>query len=202
MVPYGKTKDGFERQFGTNHLGHFALTGQLIEVLLNTPNSRVVNVSSLAHRSGVMNFDNLMFNNGKEYTPHAAYGRSKLANLLFTYELQRRLGKKQASTIAAASHPGATHTNLLNHFESHWLIKLVRPLLVMSIQSAAMGALPSLRAATDPRVSGGQFFGPRGLMQLWGYPVMVQSNKASHNIADAQKLWAVSEQLTGIYYLD
>jgi NAD(P)-dependent dehydrogenase (short-subunit alcohol dehydrogenase family) len=122
-VPYQKTEDGFESQFGTNHLGHFALTGLLMDLLLKTPDARVVNVSSVGHRSGTMDFDNLMFEGGKGYGRHRAYGRSKLANLLFTYELQRKFGAVDADAIATAAHPGGSNTNLARYVEDLWYFK-------------------------------------------------------------------------------
>ena len=198
MVPYDKTEDGFERQFGTNHLGHFALTGLLIDLLNDTPDSRIVNISSDGHRSGIMDFENLQFEDGKGYSPMDAYGRSKLANLLFTNELQRRLDAVGANTIATAAHPGGSNTSLGDHIP--W-VRILRPILGLLIQSAAMGALPSIRAAVDPTASGGQYYGPGGNGEFRGYPVVVQSNGASHDLADAQKLWEVSEELTGVHYL-
>lgn len=200
MTPYGTTADGFERQFGTNHLGHFALTGLLLDLLLNTPGSRVVNVSSGGHRFGKMEFDNLMYEGGQDYSPTRAYGRSKLANLLFTYELQRRFQASGANAIAVAAHPGTSNTNLTSHLKERWYFNLLWPLVGWMAQSAAMGALPLLRAAVDPEVSGGQYFGPDGFMEQRGYPVVVQSNEASHNEADARQLWQVSEQLTGVRF--
>lgn len=201
MVPYSKTEDGFERQLGVNHLGHFALTGLLIDVLLKTTNARVVNVSSLAHRSGELDFDDLMFNNGEAYTPMKAYGNSKLANLLFTYELQRRLDEKNANVIAVAAHPGISATNLANHLAPAFLMKIAMPLFRWMMQSAAMGALPSIRAAVDPNVFGGQYFGPGGKNGRKGYPIVVTSNEASHNKENARRLWQVSEDLTGVSFL-
>lgn len=198
MVSYGKTEDGFERQFGTNHLGHFALTGLLIDLLLQTPNSRIVNVSSNAHKSGDMDFDNLQYENGQGYSRMDAYGRSKLANLLFTYELQRRMNAIGADTIATAAHPGLTNTRLADHFPG---MKILRPLLGFLIQKPAMGALPSIRAAVDPEADGGAYYGPNGSGETDGHPVVVQSSKASHNQADAQRLWDVSEELTGVKFL-
>lgn len=142
MVPYGTTEDGFESQFGTNHLGHFALTGLLLDLLLAAPDGRVVNLSSTAHRLGSVDFGNLMFENGEGYTPSRAYGRSKLANLLFTYELQRRFQANGKETMAVAAHPGWTETNLHQHAGS--LCFLNR----FIAQQPPMGALPTLYAAT------------------------------------------------------
>jgi NAD(P)-dependent dehydrogenase (short-subunit alcohol dehydrogenase family) len=198
---YSKTEDGFESQFGTNHLGHFALTGLLMDLLLKTPGSRVVNVSSVGHRSGTMDFDNLMFEGGEGYSRHGAYARSKLANLLFTYEMQRKFEAAGVDAIAVAAHPGGSDTELSRHVEDRWLMRLFRPVMGMIAQSAAMGALPTIRAAVDPNVHGGEYYGPKGFMESRGYPVIVQSNGASHNKADAQRLWETSEELTGVHYL-
>jgi NAD(P)-dependent dehydrogenase (short-subunit alcohol dehydrogenase family) len=197
-VPYAKSVDGFESQFGTNHLGHFALTGLLLDLIRSTPGARVVNVSSIGHRGGVMDFDNLMYENGRGYDGQGAYARSKLANLLFTYELQRFFVANGIDAQALAAHPGLSNTSLADH---NWLVKILRPVLGMLIQSAAMGALPTLRAAVDPGVKGGQYYGPRGRSEWGGYPVIVQSNSASHSMVDARTLWQVSEELTSVRYL-
>ena len=174
-VPYATTADGFESQLGTNHLGHFALTGLLLNLILNTPGARVVNVSSIGHRRGEMDFDNLMFEGGKDYDGQASYGRSKLANLLFTYELAHKFEEYSAAAIALAAHPGGANTGLGDHKPA---IKLLRPWLGWIMQSAAMGALPIMRAAVDPDVSVGQYFGPGGYKELGGYPVVVGSSEA------------------------
>jgi NAD(P)-dependent dehydrogenase (short-subunit alcohol dehydrogenase family) len=200
MVPYGTTEDSFERQLGTNHLGHFALTGLLVDLLLETPGSRVVNVSSTGHHFGRIDFGNLMYRNGQGYSPARAYGRSKLANLLFTYELQRRYAAVGSDAIAVAAHPGGAHTNLGRYLEDRWYFGLFKRLEPLVAQSAAMGALPILRAATDPEVQGGQYYGPSGFLQLRGLPVVVGSSRASHDEAVARRLWTVSEQLTGVRY--
>ena len=200
-LPPGKTEDGFERHFGTNHLGHFALTGLLIDLLQKTPGARVVTVSSVGHHSGSMDFDDLMFEKTEVYERQKVYGRSKLANLLFTYELQRRLETSNMDTIAVAAHPGMCKTDLLSKPESPLFFKLVMPLAGLVVQSAAMGALPILRAAVNPEARGGEYYGPDGKNESRGYPVIVQSNQASHNMQDAARLWEVSEKLTGIHYL-
>lgn len=200
-IPYTTTKDGFEMHFGTHHLGHFALTGLLIELLLETPGSRVVTVSSAGHIVARIDFDNLNYDGGKNYSLISAYGRSKLANLLFTYELQRRLEAQGAGTLAVAAHPGNAQTDLLRNAAERWyFFRLILPLVPKTQQSAAMGALPTLRAALDPGVEGGQFYGPSGWLGLRGHPVLVQSSKASHNRADARRLWQVSEELTGVAF--
>ncbi len=198
MTPYFTTKDGFEGQFGINHLGHFALTGLLMDMLLATPGSRIVNVSSGAHKNGTMDFDNLQWENGKDYKPMKAYGRSKLSNLLFTYELQRKLEAAGKATIAAAAHPGIATTNLARHLEGKFLFKILTPLFKTMAQDQAMGALPQIRASADPEVKGGQYYGPDGKGERKGYPVVVPSNEASHNLQDAARLWEESEKLTGV----
>jgi len=198
MTPYFTTKDGFEAQLGTNHLGHFALTGLLMDGLLNTPGSRVVNVSSGAHKNGQMDFDNLQFGNGKDYSPMKAYGRSKLSNLLFTYELQRKLEAAKKETISVAAHPGVAMTNLARHVEGKFLFKVLSPLFKLMAQDQASGALPQIRASVDSTVKGSEYYGPDGKREFKGYPVVVQSNEASHNNEDAAKLWEESEKLTGV----
>jgi NAD(P)-dependent dehydrogenase (short-subunit alcohol dehydrogenase family) len=198
MSPYFQTKDGFEGQFGINHLGHFALTGLLMELLLKTEGSRIVNVSSGAHKRGEMEFSNLQFENGRDYSPMKAYGRSKLSNLLFTYELQRKFESANKGTIAVAAHPGVARTNLGRYMEGKLLYKLMYPLFKWISQDQTMGALPQVRASVDPDVKGGEYYGPDGRNEMKGYPVIVQSNAASHNLSDAATLWEESEKLTGV----
>ena len=200
MVPYGLTKDGFEKQIGTNHLGHFALTGLLLDLLKATPKSRVVNVSSIAHKSGIMNTENLLYENGADYSPMKAYGRSKLSNLLFTYELQRFFEKNKIDSLAVVAHPGVSDTNLFNHAAPKWLMTLLRPLFLFMIQPASMGVLPEIRASLDASVKGGQYYGPDGKKEMKGYPVLVESTVESHNEEDARKLWELSEKLTGVVF--
>ncbi|MDD5185374.1 MAG: oxidoreductase [Paludibacter sp.] len=200
MVPYGQTVDGFEKQIGTNHLGHFALTGLLLELLKKTPGSRVVNVSSMAHKSGVMDFNNLLYDNGKDYSPMKAYGRSKLCNLLFTYELQRYFEANKIDCKALAAHPGFSDTNLFVHMATKWIIGLFKPLLSLIIQPASMGTLPELRASVDPNAKGGEFYGPDGRQELKGYPVVVQPKRTALDKESARKLREISEKLTDIKY--
>lgn len=200
MPPYELTKDGFESQVGTNHLGHFALTGLLLDVLKNTPNSRVVNVSSIAHKNGRMNFDNLLYTNGKDYTPMKAYGRSKLANLLFTFELQRFFEKNNMDCIAVAAHPGVSDTNLFKDILPNWVMSLLKPIFNFMIQPAYMGALPELRAAIDLNVKGAEYYGPDGRREMKGYPILVNPMPHAQDIDDAKKLWDASEKLTKVYY--
>jgi NAD(P)-dependent dehydrogenase (short-subunit alcohol dehydrogenase family) len=192
-TPFGKTADGFELQFGTNHLGHFALTGLLLDCLIHTPKARVVTISSWGHLMGNINFDDL--NAKQKYDPAKAYAQSKLANLLFTYELQRRLEKAGVDTKAVAAHPGWTATNLAVHWR---MVQLITPLIG---QSPKMGALPALFAATAPDVQAGGYYGPRGWQGLQGYPTKVQSSKRSYDKAVAARLWKLSEDLTKVYFL-
>lgn len=198
MTPYSKTKDGFESQLGTNHLGHFALTGQLLGLLQNTPQSRIVNVSSLAHKGGTFDFDDLLYKDGSSYDPMKAYRRSKMSNLLFTYELQRKLASAQCDTIAIAAHPGVSMTNLANHLKGSLMYKVFELIGGFISHDPAKGALPQIRASVDPNVKPAEYYGPDGMMQMKGNPVRVQSNKASHDLNDAKKLWEVSEKLTGV----
>jgi NAD(P)-dependent dehydrogenase (short-subunit alcohol dehydrogenase family) len=200
MPPYGLTQDGFELQFGTNHLGHFALTGLLLPSLLAVPGSRVVTVSSNGHRFGRLNFDDLM--SAKHYQKSAAYGRSKLANLMFTYELQRRLTAAHEDTLATCAHPGTARTELTRH--SGWMTmgtdRRLGALNSWAVQPAEQGALPTLRAATDPAATGGAYYGPDGFMQFTGHPVLVRSSGRSHNADLQRKLWAESEKLTQVSF--
>src|SRR5277367_234877 len=197
-IPYRQTADGFEMQFGTNHLGHFALTGLLLNNLLPVRGSRVVTVSSTGHRiRAAIHFDDLHWEHG--YDRYAAYGQSKLANLLFTYELQRRLADHRKNTIAVAAHPGASSTELGRNVPT-----LIKPLFAVAggllFQGAAMGALPTLRAATDPDVEGAQYYGPDGLGEQRGHPKLVSSSAQSHDEDLQRRLWTVSEELTGVTY--
>lgn len=199
-TPNVKTADGFEAQLGTNHLGHYALTGHLLPLLKATPKSRVVNVSSLAHKGGKMDFNDLMFENGRKFTPMRAYGQSKLANLLFTYELQRFFEVNHIDSIAVAAHPGGSNTRLANHFETGWFMTQVSKIARGAMQQASVGALAQIRASVDPSVRGSEYYGPKGIGELFGYPVLVKSNIASYNKDDAKSLWTISEKLTGVSF--
>jgi NAD(P)-dependent dehydrogenase (short-subunit alcohol dehydrogenase family) len=192
--PKSTTKDGFELQFGTNHLGHFALTNLLLDRVLVAPGSRVVTVSSQGHRfvRGIR-FDDLQWE--RDYSRVRAYGQSKLANLMFTYELQRRL--QGTNTIAVAAHPGGSNTELVRN--SPAALRAIAPVVgPLFFQSAEMGALPTLRAATDPGVLGGQYYGPDGFGEQRGYPKVVASSAASHDTDAQRRLWTVSEELTSV----
>ncbi|MBL6957147.1 MAG: SDR family NAD(P)-dependent oxidoreductase [Chlorobium phaeobacteroides] len=189
--PHGKTADGFELQFGTNHLGHFALTILLLEMLKKVPGSRVVTVSSGAHAFGMLDFDDLNWEKRK-YNKWQAYGDSKLANLYFTRELQRLLDQAGVNVFSVAAHPGWAATELQRY--QGWLVLLNS----FFAQPPGMGALPTLYAATAPDVHGGDFFGPDGFGEMRGYPVKVQSSRRSRDMDAARKLWEVSEKMTGI----
>ncbi|WP_237570316.1 SDR family NAD(P)-dependent oxidoreductase [Mycolicibacterium lacusdiani] len=191
MTPKGTTKDGFELQFGTNHLGHFAFTGRLLDRVLAAPGSRVVTVSSIGHRLGRIRFDDLQ--SERRYSRISAYGQSKLANLLFTYELQCRLAGTE--TTALAAHPGGSSSEL-----SRYVPNALQLAFRTLEQSTEMGALPTLRAAIDPAVAGGEYVGPGGPFELRGYPEAVSSSRRSHDPAVQRRLWTVSEQLTGVVF--
>jgi NAD(P)-dependent dehydrogenase (short-subunit alcohol dehydrogenase family) len=194
VPPYSKTKDGFELQFGTNHLGPFALTGLLFDLLKNTGNSRIISVSSNAHKFGNINFEDLSWEKRK-YSPWRAYGDSKLANLYFIYELKRKIEEAKLNIKTASAHPGWTSTELQRH--SGFIVNILDKVYAQSIE---MGSLPTLYAATAGDVENGDYYGPCGWGEWRGYPKKVESNKLSHNIDIAKKLWEVSEKLTGISY--
>lgn len=197
--PYSKTQDGFELQMGTNHLGHFALTGLLLDLLKTTKDSRVVTVSSLGHRNARLDVDQILFDESN-YDPRMAYFNSKLANLFFTYELQRKFEAHDLDIISVAAHPGGSATNLARHVEKDMRFRLLKPLFLLLAQSAKKGTLPEVRASVDADVKGGEYYGPRGFNEMGGLPVRVESTSASHDLEDAKKLWSVSEQLTGVTY--
>lgn len=187
----GTTEDGFEIQFGINHLGHFALTGLLIDRILASPAARIVTVSSIAHRFGRIDPVDPADPIGN------AYGKSKLANLLFTYELDRRLAGTPA--IALAAHPGGASTEVFRYSPAAFRLPNLAIARLFG-RTPAMGALPTLRAATDPHASGGEYYGPSGLFEIQGYPVPVHSSTHSHDTRRQAALWEVSEKLTGIGY--
>ncbi|MBI9010049.1 MAG: SDR family NAD(P)-dependent oxidoreductase [Tenericutes bacterium] len=198
-VPYGKTEDGFEIQNGVNHLGPFALTAQLFDLLKNTKNSRIVNVSSIAHKQGKMDFDNYLFEKG-DYKKMKSYAKSKLSNLLFTYELDRRIKEKNYDIKVLAAHPGISSTNLGRYIQGK---KSTNPFLKFAIkfgQPPVMGCLPEVRAALDESAVGGTYYGPDSFTQMKGNPKVVKSSKRSHSLEDAKKLWEVSEKLTQLEF--
>jgi len=206
-IPRRETADGFEMQLGTNHLGHYALTGLLLPRLLQSAEAeagdvRVVTVSSTAHKMGRMHFDDLQLERG--YGDWKAYGQSKLANLLFAFELDRRLRAADRPVKSLAAHPGYADTDLQavgpRASGNKLMAGVMKVLNAVAAQPAQKGALPQLRAATDPQADSGQYYGPGGLMERAGPPVVVQANDAANDVADAQRLWTVSQELTGVSY--
>jgi NAD(P)-dependent dehydrogenase (short-subunit alcohol dehydrogenase family) len=199
-IPRRETADGFEMQFGTNHLGHFALTGLLLPLMVRQEGARVVTVSSNAHKPGRIDFDDIM--HGRRYRRWGVYSDSKLANLLFAYELQRRLTAADSPLISVAAHPGTAATNLVRPgAEGNPLKRILFTTGVRVIgQSEAQGALPQLYAATAPDVRGGEYYGPNGLGEARGYPKKVDSVAASKDPETAAMLWRLSEDLTGVTY--
>lgn len=203
QTPKLQTQDGFELQFGTNHLGHFALTGQLLSSLLKTEGSRIVTVSSMVHTGGEIKFDDLM--QDKKYNRSSAYSQSKLANILFVNYLQKLFEKNgHTGVISVGAHPGYSATNLQSTGPGLkggkfwlWIYKITNSLFA---QSAAMGALPLLYAATAKDVTGGSYYGPRGFGGARGYPKKVDSSEDSIDMDIAEKLWDISSNLTKIEY--
>ena len=194
--PRQVTSDGFELQFGTNHLGHFALTGLLIGMMDGRDDARVVIVSSGAHRTGRIAFDDLQ--GEQSYGRWRAYGQSKLANLLFMYELDRRLRARSSSIRTVAAHPGYAATNLQSAAAPRLDVMLMSVGNAIFAQSAAMGALPTLYAATVPDLAGGTYVGPSGMFEMRGHPQAVSASAAARDEAVAQRLWGVSAELTGV----
>src|SRR5215469_15532601 len=201
-IPYRRTADGFEMQFGTNHLGHFALTGWLMKLLLGTAGARVVTVSSSAHHIGWMRFEDLQ--SQRSYRKWLAYGQSKLANLLFAFELQRRCDRAGAKLVSVGVTPGYAATNLQSVGPQMRGSAALESMWAMSNQlfavSAAMGALPTLYAATAPELRGGEYVGPKMLGRGRGYPAEVWCSARARDQRAAARLWEVSEQLTGVHY--
>ncbi|MEM7334502.1 MAG: hypothetical protein AAF490_20670, partial [Chloroflexota bacterium] len=202
-IPRTETADGFEMQLGVNHLGHFALTGLLLDVITSTPNARIHNTSSSAAFNGAINFDDLM---GKQnYSRWGAYGQSKLANAVFATELDRRLKAAGHNTISSSSHPGLVMTNLQTNslqqsgtpLSERILYGIFGPLIGQDI---SMGVLPQLYASTAPDAKGGVFYGPK-TMRLRGYPAEQKCNDALDDASTLKRFWEVSEELTGISYL-
>ncbi len=194
--PYEKTVDGFELQFGSNHLGHFALTGLLLPLLKKTPGSRVVTLSSIAHRGASIYFDNL--DGSKGYKAMKFYQQSKLANLLFAKELDQRLKKQGIETISIACHPGITSTNLFKIGKKD--SSLLKRLLKIFFQSVEMGVLPTIYAATEQELEGGEYIGPDGRGNRTGNPAIETPKAGVYNQETMNRLWEVSEKLTGVVY--
>lgn len=194
MSPYRETEDGFENQLATNFIGHFALTGLLMQLLMNTPNSRVITLSSLSYKWASINFDDLHFKRG--YNKKKAYGQSKRACLVFAYELNRRLSASSVRTISLAAHPGLSKTNLDRYYPA-----LIRPLGNLFLQSPKKGALPVLYAALENELKGGEYIGPDGFQEMRGNPTIVDSDEATKDKEIAKKLWKVTEEITGVHYV-
>ncbi|NOU62079.1 oxidoreductase [Marinifilum caeruleilacunae] len=193
MCPHAKTTDGFEIQMGTNHLGHFALTGYLLPLLKKTKNSRIVVTSSVAHKFGKINLDDINWEKRK-YNTNNAYGDSKIANLYFAYELVRKLKSDPHAPMVTAAHPGWTRTELQRHKSG------IRFLNNFFSQAPEMGILPSLRAGFDPEAKAGDYYGPAKYFEMQGHPVIVKSNQLSHDRDIAKQLWDISEEMTGVKY--
>ncbi len=191
--PHSKTEDGFEIQIGTNHLGHFALTGLLLSTLKNTKNSRIVNISSIAHKSGNIDFNDLNWEKRK-YKTWGAYGDSKLANLYFTYELSRKLGQNNGNPKVLAAHPGYSDTSLQRY---SGFFKVLNKIIA---QKSSIGALAGIRAAIDPIAQSDDYYGSPSLGEMRGHPVLLKSNELSYNKENAEKLWKLSEELTGVKF--
>jgi NAD(P)-dependent dehydrogenase (short-subunit alcohol dehydrogenase family) len=198
MTPRQTTSDGFELQLGTNHLGHFALTGLLLDALQRAGAARIVTVSSNEHRGGKLDFDNLQLEH--DYSPRGSYQRSKLANAVFAVELDRRLRAAGSSVISVFAHPGYSATNL----QSSGPTGVAKAAMAISnrvfAQSAERGTLPSLYAATAPGVQGGEYYGPGGFQEMRGYPTKVEAIPAAYDPVIAASLWEASEELTGVHY--
>ena len=197
IPPYGTTKDGFELQFGINYLGHFLLTGLLLKPLKNAAEARVVSLSSLAHKWGDIYFEDLQFENN--YDKQKAYGQSKLACLMFAYELDRRLKAQELSVKSLAAHPGLSRTNLFRHLTG--MMKLLTPFVYPFTQSAKSGAQPQIKAALDEKLAGGEYLGPSGFQEYSGKPKVVGSNAISNDKEKAKRLWEISEKLCNFQYL-
>ena len=194
MSPYKVTEAGFENQFATNYIGHFALTGLLLPMLTSTSGSRVVTLSSLSYKWAEIQFDDFHANKG--YSKIKAYGQSKRACLMFAFELQRRLIAAGYDTLSIAAHPGLSKTNLDQYYPA-----LIRPLGNLFLQPAERGALPVLYAALDKNINGGEFIGPDGFQQMRGYPTKVDADEYSNNKEVAKCLWSESEKMTNVFYL-
>jgi protochlorophyllide reductase len=201
-IPRQETTDGLEMQLGVNHLGHFALTGLLLDIIVKTPNARIHNVTSSANWMGAINFDDLM--SEQNYSRWGAYGQSKLANIFFTYELQKRLTVAGYDTLANTSHPGFVLGQLQHNSVDQsgtvlegLFYRISEPLMSQDIK---IGVLPMLYGMTAPEAKGGGFYGP-SFMNMWGYPKETNANKKTNDTAALKRFWRVSEELTGVQYL-
>ena len=192
----GATEDGFESHFGVGHLGHFALTALLLDIILKTPSSRTVTVGSRMHVNAAIVWDDIM--SEKAYDPIKAYPQSMLAKMIFAFELSRRLEAKRASTISVSAHPGLANTGWVENNIIGFMKLIMKLMSLTSYQSAEMGALPILRAATDADVKSGSYYGPEN--DTKGYPVEVKASDHAYDEAEAKKLWELSEKLTGVEF--
>ena len=199
MTPRETTSDGFELQLGTNHLGHFALTGHLLDALERSDSARIVTVSSIEHRGGTIDFDDLQMENG--YTPRDSYQRTKLANAVFAVELDRRLRDAGSSTLSVFAHPGYSDTNLQSTGPTGLMKAVLKIGNRLMAQSAESGALPQLYAATAPGIEGGEYYGPDGRREMRGHPTKVRAKRAAYDPQIGARLWNISEELTGVAYL-
>jgi NAD(P)-dependent dehydrogenase (short-subunit alcohol dehydrogenase family) len=194
MSPYKVTEDGFENQFATNYLGHFALTGLLLPILTTTAGSRIISLSSLSYKWSEILFNDFHFEKG--YSKTKAYGQSKRACLMFAFELQRRLSAASYDTLSIAAHPGLSKTNIDQYYPV-----LIRPLGNLFLQPASKGALPILYASLDNDLKGGEFIGPDRFQQMRGYPTKVEADEYSHNKEVTKRLWTESEKMSHVFYL-
>lgn len=199
-TPYMKTTDGFEFQNGINHLGHFALTSHLFDLLKSTDDSRLVVVSSIAHKNADINLNNYMFDDKTKYSPMNSYRQSKLSNLLFMFELNRRIKDKNLGIKVLAAHPGVSRTDLARYIMKGFMAKLAFPLFWLITQPASKGAQPELRAALDANVISGDYYGPSGLGEMKGNAVIVKAEPNALNEQHAKELWDLSEKLTKIKF--
>lgn len=194
MSPYKITGDGFENQFATNYIGHFALTGLLLPILTSSNDSRIISLSSLSYKWSEILFDDFQFEKG--YSKTKAYGQSKRACLMFAFELQKRLSAAGFESISVAAHPGLSKTNLDQYYPA-----LIRPLGNLFLQPATKGALPILYAALDKNLKGGEFIGPDGFQQMRGFPKIVDADEYSNNKEVAKRLWSETEKMTNVFFL-
>jgi NAD(P)-dependent dehydrogenase (short-subunit alcohol dehydrogenase family) len=202
QTPEIKTEDGFEMQIGVNHLGHYALTGLLMDRLVTTKDSRVVTMSSMNHEQGIMNFDNLFLEG--EYHQMKAYEQSKLANLLFSYELSRRFTHAGVHVESIAAHPGFVKSNIMKsneYTERSFGFDMMFNIFGLIAMTPSKGSLGIMRAATDSSLNNGDYVGPTKLGGFRGPPILLSSSENSYNEKDAAKLWELSEQLTGVKYV-
>jgi NAD(P)-dependent dehydrogenase (short-subunit alcohol dehydrogenase family) len=200
MLPYGLTTDGLERQQGINHFGHFLLTQLLFDLVKRSTDGRIVNIASLAHKGGKMNFDNLLYDNGKGYNKLRAYARSKLENMLFTYALADKVEQAGLNIKVLAAHPGVASTNLGHHVYDKAYYKLFKGITKSFSQSAYQGSLPGVRAAVDPDAKNGTYYGPDQRFGTKGHPAVVPSSKRSHDKSLQEQLWRVSELRTNVTF--